>query len=157
MAADAALSDEDKRKAYDSWKTRVGNRTTIPPTNPAADARPAITQADLDAAVARATDAGAQRAREHASALYAAQRAVEPILGIVAMDSAEDVYKAALTQMKVDITGLPASAYKPLFESVRKAAPVSNGFTRPTQPAFDAANRADVRKSIPNFGNVRVL
>lgn len=158
MAADAAMSDDDKRKAYDSWRTRVGNRTGVPSNSVASDNRPQITQADLDAAVTRATEAGAQRAREHASALYAAQRAVEPVLGIVAMDSAEAVYEAALKKMNVDIAGLPPAAFKPLFESVNKTrnvAPINNGGTRPA-PAFDAANRANVRGAIPGFANVNV-
>jgi uncharacterized protein len=158
MAADAALSDEDRRKAYDSWKTRVGNRTTIPPTNPASDARPAgVTQAELAAAVTAATEAGAQRATERLTALHNAQRAVEPILGVVAMDSAEDVYKAALTKMNVDITGLPAAAYKATFDALNKQRIANPAPVRTGPPAFDAANRANTRAAIPVFGNVRVL
>ncbi|WP_176692838.1 DUF2213 domain-containing protein [Photorhabdus luminescens] len=53
-----------------------------------------------------------QRAVERVTALFQAREDVKPLIGIVAMDSAEDVYAAALKQKGVDVNGVHPSAYK---------------------------------------------
>ncbi|WP_387690794.1 DUF2213 domain-containing protein [Photorhabdus sp. RM71S] len=53
-----------------------------------------------------------QRAVERVTALFQAREDVKPLIGIVAMDSAEDVYAAALKQKGVDVSGVHPSAYK---------------------------------------------
>lgn len=45
-----------------------------------------------------------------------AQRIVEPVFGHVSGDSADDIYKAALKQVGVDVAGLPSAALKPMTE-----------------------------------------
>jgi hypothetical protein len=45
-----------------------------------------------------------------------AQRIVEPAFGHVSGDSADDIYKAALAQVGVDVAGLPSAALKPMTE-----------------------------------------
>lgn len=45
-----------------------------------------------------------------------AQRIVEPVFGHVSGDSADDIYKAALKQVGVDVAGLPSEALKPMTE-----------------------------------------
>jgi uncharacterized protein len=52
-------------------------------------------------------------------ALHAARRDVETVLGVVAYDSAADVYKAALVKLGVDTAGVHASAYPALFKMAR--------------------------------------
>ncbi|KER03393.1 MULTISPECIES: DUF2213 domain-containing protein [Photorhabdus] len=53
-----------------------------------------------------------QRAVERVTALFQAREDVKPLIGVVAMDSAEDVYAAALKQKGVDTNGVHPSAYK---------------------------------------------
>lgn len=66
-----------------------------------------------------------------------AQSAVRPFIGELAMDSADDIYKAGLKHFGVDVSSLPSSAYQATFEAVSKAnavkkandaAPKSTGF-----------------------------
>jgi hypothetical protein len=53
-------------------------------------------------------------------ALHAARRDVEPVLGEVAYDSAEEVYAAALTELGVDTKDVPAGAYRAMYQLARK-------------------------------------
>lgn len=80
-------------------------------------------------------------------ALHAARKDVEPLLGIVAMDSAEAVYKAAFDHMTVDVSDVHPSAYRALFSTVTKAkvAPVV-GDAAPAKSGLD---------SIPHINRLR--
>lgn len=61
--------------------------------------------------------------------LFEAREAVKPLVGMVAMDSAEAVYGFALKQKGVDTTGVHPSAYKAmanmLLQSQTKSAPIA--------------------------------
>ena len=61
--------------------------------------------------------------------LFEAREAVKPLVGMVAMDSAEAVYGFALKQKGVNITGVHPSAYKAmanmLLQSQTKSAPIA--------------------------------
>lgn len=70
----------------------------------------------MDAAIAKRVDA-AVAARD---ALHSARKDVEPILGVVAMDSAADVYKAALDKLGIATDGVHPSAFKALLQATRK-------------------------------------
>ncbi len=54
-------------------------------------------------------------------ALHAARRAVEPVVGVVTMDSAEAVYRFALDHLDVDHKGLPASALPTVYALATKS------------------------------------
>lgn len=85
-AAAAPAAMDDAAKAAEAAKsTKVAN-----------DARPAITQAAMDAAIARAAATARNGAVADMKALHAAQDLVRPIVGAVAMDSAEGVLCFAL-------------------------------------------------------------
>lgn len=74
----------------------------------------------MDAAITTAV-AAALAARD---ALHTARREVEPILGVVAYDSAAEVYGAALTKLGVDVAGVDASAYPAMLKlATKEAAP----------------------------------
>jgi hypothetical protein len=62
-----------------------------------------------------------------------AREAVRSVVGVVAMDSAEEIYAFALKQMGIKTEGVPPAAFATLFDvaKTRKAAPAQ-------QPAFDA-------------------
>lgn len=72
----------------------------------------------MDAAVDTAVTA-ALAARD---ALHTARREVEPILGVVAFDSAEQVYKAALDKLAIATDGVHPSAFAFLVKTAKDAA-----------------------------------
>lgn len=76
----------------------------------------------------KAHDAAIKVALDARDALHAARRDVETVLGVVAYDSAAEVYKAALDKLGVATDGVHASAFATLFrmkrEAVVAAAPV---------------------------------
>jgi hypothetical protein len=67
----------------------------------------------------KAHDAAIKLALDARDALHAARRDVETVLGVVAYDSAADVYKAALDKLSVDTTGVHKSAFRSLFVMAR--------------------------------------
>lgn len=104
---------------------------------PAQDA--AISKMAMDKAIARAVAAE----RKRSQALAAAQREVAHIVGDVAMDNAADVYKFALEQSGIDVTGVHPSAYRAMVGMLGK----------PKQPmAQDAAKTAE---QFPGLSRIR--
>ncbi|MFC2611824.1 MAG: DUF2213 domain-containing protein [Eikenella corrodens] len=104
---------------------------------PAQDA--AISKMAMDAAIKRAVEAERQRSQ----ALATAQREVAHIVGDVAMDNAADVYKFALEQSGIDVTGVHPSAYRAMVGMLGK----------PKQPmAQDAAKTAE---QFPGLSRIR--
>lgn len=104
---------------------------------PAQDA--AISKMAMDAAIQKAVAAE----RKRAQALAAAQREVAHIVGDVAMDNAADVYKFALEQSGIDVTGVHPSAYRAMVGMLGK----------PKQPmAQDAAKTAE---QFPGLSRIR--
>ena len=99
----------------------------------------AISKMAMDAAIKRAVEAERQRSQ----ALATAQREVAPIVGDVAMDDAADVYKFALEQSGIDVTGVHPSAYRAMVGMLGK----------PKQPmAQDAAKTAE---QFPGLSRIR--
>ena len=104
---------------------------------PAQDA--AISKMAMDAAIKRAVEAE----RKRSQALATAQREVAHIVGDVAMDDAADVYKFALEQSGIDVTGVHPSAYRAMVGMLGK----------PKQPmAQDAAKTAE---QFPGLSRIR--
>lgn len=104
---------------------------------PAQDA--AILEMAMDAAIKRAVEAE----RKRSQALATAQREVAHIVGDVAMDNAADVYKFALEQSGIDVTGVHPSAYRAMVGMLGK----------PKQPmAQDAAKTAE---QFPGLSRIR--
>ena len=56
------------------------------------------------------------------NALWEARESVKPLVGVVAMDSADAVYSYALKQKGVDITGVHPSAFKAMVHMLNKTA-----------------------------------
>jgi len=106
--------------------------------------KPAVDSATVDARIAAAVAAE----RERNEALAEARREVEPILGVVTMDSAPAVYRAALTKIGVDHKGVADSALAPLLKVAKDRASVS------APAAQDADSLAETRKLIPNYNRL---
>lgn len=75
-------------------------------------------------------DAIEAAAVKRVTALFEARDAVKPLVGMVAMDSAEDVYKYALEHVGVSVAGVHPSAFKSMVGLVLKnqAKPETSSF-----------------------------
>ena len=108
------LSEEDLAKvremmagAKDSAEEDAPPKTEQTPPPPSKGA--------MDAAISLAAKQAEQKAIERMRAIREAEKAVAPFIGeVVAMDSAEAVYKMALDHAGVDLKGVEPSAYKHL-------------------------------------------
>lgn len=129
----------------DGDKPEDGENNSAPaePEEPAEDEEPEAPEGGApkpaqDAAISKvAMDAAIQKAvaaeRKRMQALATAQHEVAHIVGDVTMDSAEDVYKFALEQQGVDVSGVHPSAYRAMVGMLGKSAP---------KVAMDSANAA---------------
>jgi hypothetical protein len=114
----------------------------------------------MDAAIKAATKLAVAEATKgmhsQLAALRAAERAVRPWVGdiVVAMDSADAVYKFALEKNGVDLKGVHPSAYPTILTYLPKPgdAPAR---PRPTGMAQDATHES-VLKRFPGLVGARV-
>jgi hypothetical protein len=105
-----------------------------------------------DEAQRMANDAAAKAgnaAVARVNALHEARDAVKPLVGVVALDSAEAVYRFALEKEGVALDGVHASAYAALVRervSRKSAAPVK------TETSVSADAATAVSKALPGIG-----
>lgn len=77
----------------------------------------AVSKPAMDAAIKSATERATRDASARFKALRVAESDVRPLIGdVVAMDSAEDVYRTALEQTGIDISGVHPSAYRSMVQ-----------------------------------------
>lgn len=148
-----ALTDEDKAEAY---KTAAKDAAVCAKKDPHASSGSTPPAPAMDEAVVsqRVTDAvtaalkdtvpkadadklaldAAVAARSEVHALYTARKDVEPTVGVVALDSAEAVYRFALDHLKVDHKDTPATALAALYTAGAKAPAIA---TDSAAVAFD--------------------
>lgn len=131
QAEDEGDEDEDDKVAEDECEDDDDK-----------DDKPAMDAATVRKMIADAEKRGAQRQ----ASIEIAKKAVAPFVGeVVGMDSAEAVYKLALDHAGVDLTGVPASAYKAMVGMLRQ----------PAELALDAAPIAvgggKLAKIVPNL------
>ncbi|RYM47685.1 DUF2213 domain-containing protein [Serratia proteamaculans] len=104
-----------------------------------------VSKTAMDSAIRLATDSATKKAAQNFRAVREAEQAVRPLIGdVVAMDSAEEVYRTALEQADVDITGVHPSA----FPAMVKMAISQKQNKRPAL-AQDAASISDFEKDFP--------
>lgn len=110
-----------------------------------------ITQADA----AKLANDAANAAVARVNALHKAREDVKPLVGIVAMDNADEVYAFALKQASVALDGVPAAAYSALVEQVKaRRAVVAQPANGAPKFAADAAGAASA--AIPGLGRFQV-
>lgn len=140
VGTDEDGQDDGENNSAEPEKTAEDEEPEAPEggaPKPAQDA--AISKMAMDAAIQKAVAAE----RKRAQALAAAQREVAHIVGDVAMDNAADVYKFALEQSGIDVTGVHPSAYRAMVGMLGK----------PKQPmAQDAAKTA---QQFPGLSRIR--
>lgn len=146
-----SLNDEEKRAAYQQ-AAKDKTAKAPPDVKPPGASDAATVQLAVDAAVQAATkdlitpDAARQMAADAAlsasadvHALYAARHAVEPTAGIVALDSAEAVYRFALDKLTVPHQDVPAAALAALYAGV-KGAPLAADAALAVKSSFRASD-----------------
>ena len=115
------------------------------PANPA-EKKPEVSKAAMDAAIKSAVAQAEKSTMERMRSIKEAESVVRPYVGdIVAQDSAEGVYKAALGILGVDVADVPpsAAAYRAILQAQPKPG---------SQPriAKDSAMSGDLLKDFPN-------
>ncbi|KMK23107.1 hypothetical protein ABW11_21080 [Pluralibacter gergoviae] len=94
-----------------------------------------VSKPAMDAAIQSATERATQAASARFKALRVAESDVRPLIGdVVAMDSAEDVYRTALEQSGIDIDGIHPSAYRSMVHFA-----VAQKQNARQRPAMDSA------------------
>jgi hypothetical protein len=159
-AAFDAMSDEDKEKALDAMCAKdenddpEGTNDEEPegldieagdPSTPGgnrAKGKTAIDSAEVDRRIAKAVAAR--------DALHTAQTEVAPVVGVQAFDSAGSAYRAALTKLGVDVTGVHDSALPAMFKLAKDKAQAP----APTI-ALDTAGLKGLEAIIPGYGRLR--
>ena len=107
----------------------------------------------MDAAISARVAAAVQDERKRQRETREAEKFVRPIIGDLAMahDSAEGVYRTALTAKGVDIEGVHPSAYRALLEMLPKRQ------ERPAHVAMDAAAQKGFAERFPGAAKITVL
>lgn len=116
------------------------------------DEKDKVSKTAMDSAIRLAADSATKTAAENFRRVREAEQAVRPLIGdVVAMDSAEDVYRTALEQAEVDVTGVHPSA----FPSLVHMAIQQKENSRPAPLAQDAASISDFEKEFPTAGKLK--
>ncbi|EAP9711020.1 DUF2213 domain-containing protein [Salmonella enterica] len=110
-----------------------------------------VSKTAMDSAIRLAADSATKRAAENFRKVREAEQDVRPLIGdVVAMDSADDVYRTALEQAGVDIEGVHPSA----FPKMVKMAIEQQNNKRPVI-AQDSASNSEFEKAFPTAGKLK--
>ncbi|NYV21580.1 DUF2213 domain-containing protein [Klebsiella pneumoniae] len=110
-----------------------------------------VSKTAMDSAIRLAADSATKKAAENFRKIREAELVVRPLIGdVVAMDSAEDVYRTALEQSGVDIAGVHPSAYPAMV----KMAISQKENSRPVI-AQDSASVSEFEKAYPTAGKLK--
>lgn len=110
-----------------------------------------VSKTAMDSAIRLAADSATKTAAENFRRVREAEQAVRPLIGdVVAMDSADDVYRTALEQAGVDIEGIHPSA----FPAMVKMAISQKENSRPVI-AQDSASNSEFEKAYPTAGKLK--
>lgn len=128
--------DKDKKKAADDEDDEEDDK---------------VSKTAMDSAIRLAADSATKKAEENFRKVREAEQIVRPLIGdVVAMDSAEDVYRTALEQSGVDIAGVHPSAYPAMV----KMAISQKENSRPVI-AQDSASVSEFEKAFPTAGKLK--
>ena len=121
--------------------------------NPGGEKKDMVSKGAMDKAIKLATDAARKDAEQATIArlrgIQTAEEEVKPYVGkLVAQDSAEGVYKAALEILKVDIKDVHPSAYRAILMAQPKEAP------KTTRIAQDGAETNAVLEAFPGADRI---
>lgn len=135
-ADDEDDDDKDKKKTADDEDDEEDDK---------------VSKTAMDSAIRLAADSATKKAAENFRKIREAEQVVRPLIGdVVAMDSAEDVYRTALEQSGVDIAGVHPSAYPAMV----KMAISQKENSRPVI-AQDSASVSEFEKAFPTAGKLK--
>ncbi|MEX3240522.1 DUF2213 domain-containing protein [Serratia quinivorans] len=104
-----------------------------------------VSKTAMDSAIRLAADSATKKAAQNFRAVREAEQAVRPLIGdVVAMDSAEEVYRTALEQADVDISGVHPSAFPAMVKMA-----ISQKDNKRPKIAQDSAIISDFEKDFP--------
>ncbi|HBT8716354.1 TPA: DUF2213 domain-containing protein [Klebsiella pneumoniae] len=150
--ADDEDDDEDKDKkktAEDEDDEDKDKKKTAEDEDDEEDDK--VSKTAMDSAIRLAADSATKKAAENFRKIREAEQVVRPLIGdVVAMDSAEDVYRTALEQSGVDISGVHPSAYPAMV----KMAISQKENSRPVI-AQDSASVSEFEKAFPTAGKLK--
>lgn len=110
-----------------------------------------VSKTAMDSAIRLATDSATKRAAENFRKIREAELVVRPLIGdVVAMDSADDVYRTALEQSGVDIKGVHPSAFPALVQMA-----ISQKQNSRPVIAQDSTSISDFEKAFPTAGKLK--
>lgn len=110
-----------------------------------------VSKTAMDSAIRLVADSATKKAAENFRKIREAEQVVRLLIGdVVAMDSAEDVYRTALEQSGVDIAGVHPSAYPAMV----KMAISQKESSRPVI-AQDSASVSEFEKAFPTAGKLK--
>ncbi|HBS2732423.1 TPA: DUF2213 domain-containing protein [Klebsiella pneumoniae] len=149
--ADEDDDDEDKKKTADDEDDDEDKDKKKTAEDEDDEEDDKVSKTAMDSAIRLAADSATKKAAENFRKIREAEQVVRPLIGdVVAMDSAEDVYRTALEQSGVDIAGVHPSAYPAMV----KMAISQKENSRPVI-AQDSASVSEFEKAFPTAGKLK--
>ena len=143
--------DEDKKKTADDEDDDEDKDKKKTAEDEDDEEDDKVSKTAMDSAIRLAADSATKKAAENFRKIREAEQVVRPLIGdVVAMDSAEDVYRTALEQSGVDIAGVHPSAYPAMV----KMAISQKENSRPVI-AQDSASVSEFEKAFPTAGKLK--
>lgn len=146
MGKDESEEEEDKPKAKDkkAKDEKVDHRDDFESEKDKAKDEATVTVDQMNTAIKAASDAAVARVE----ALHNARREVESICGVVALDSADAVYKFALDHLKIPTKDVPPAAFPALLALAKQKTPTP-------RIGMDSAGTANAATIWPVIGTIR--
>lgn len=150
-ADDEDDDEKDKKKTADDEDDEEGKDKKKTAEDEDDEEDDKVSKTAMDSAIRLAADSATKKAAENFRKIREAEQVVRPLIGdVVAMDSAEDVYRTALEQSGVDIAGVHPSAYPAMV----KMAISQKENSRPVI-AQDSASVSEFEKAYPTAGKLK--
>lgn len=150
-ADDEDDDEKDKKKTADDEDDEEGKDKKKTAEDEDDEEDDKVCKTAMDSAIRLAADSATKKAAENFRKIREAEQVVRPLIGdVVAMDSAEDVYRTALEQSGVDIAGVHPSAYPAMV----KMAISQKENSRPVI-AQDSASVSEFEKAFPTAGKLK--
>lgn len=150
-AMDARKGARDAKRAKDAKKAKDGEKKAEESEKEEAeDARRAKDKKAMDAAISEEVTKAEQKIVARMTGVAQAREDVRPWIGnvAIAMDSAPAVYKLALDHLKVDLDGVPESAYGAVLKTQPKPG------ARTAELAMDAAVTGTLDAKFPSLNRI---
>ena len=144
--------DDDKKKTADDSDDDDDDEKKKTADDEDDDKDEKVSKTAMDSAIRLAAESARKQANADNRKLREAELAVRPLIGdVVAMDSAEDVYRTALEQSGVDIDGVHPSA----FPSLVRMAISQKENARSAPLAQDSSTVGDFESRYPTAGKLK--